>query len=530
MAASLTIQTSCGCYAAEIPNTAILELDMAPSSLPDLKATNTANNKSAPYTVAASTIGSADAKVAAATTSSTDTTVSTTTTTTESSDSAVLRGGVASSPEAAAGMVDQLTRQILLKLIELEKFNVHYTMEVAKQGRWKGWRYGLLSEANYNLGLAGAIVSIVERGRHIHSPKRVSPAHQEYANFIPMIGNIIGASAAAMEFGINQWHDIQASRRGFSPKAATQHVLALKADIDRLLAERAALIKIESAAPMLAHAEVDDAEGQLLQDLRDQGLQEFERFHVGARRTLAFQQMQYFFDMTKNATGAIGYDFAYLSLHRHDRKWNYRAGVLFVVSGALTVAGPIVSRVFAKEVAELHKHRLHRSLQDAEQSKLDKLVADHAKFAQLCHDTRIAPDSVTKAVDREVIYGAAEKTFQDQITSSEKTRNKAKLTAGQNIFGGVFSGGSKIASGVLFMRAGNEYKGKGLRNDRGTNNNLFAASVVSVPASMYLILDTLRIQATGEIKRSKLKRDGQLPGQLAQKRLAQLDSMEVKLK
>ncbi len=60
----------------------------------------------------------------------------------------ILRGGVTSDPAEAGRQVDDLTRQILLKLIEFERFNLHYTLEVAKQGRWKGWRYAFFQEIN----------------------------------------------------------------------------------------------------------------------------------------------------------------------------------------------------------------------------------------------------------------------------------------------------------------------------------------------------------------------------------------------
>ncbi len=445
-------------------------------------------------------------------------------------DGATLQGGITSSPQVAEEQVDDLTKQILLKEIELERFNVHYTMEVAKQGRWKGWRYGLASEANSLTGLAGSIVSFVERGSHLRNPDHVNNAHQEYANFVPMIGNIIGAGAAVMEFGINEFHDIGARTKGFAPKAAVQHVRTLKSEIDSLLAQRAALTKVEATAPTLTgHAEIDDVEGKVLGDLRDQGLQEFERFHIGARKLLAFQQMQYTFDFLKNTTSAIGYEFTYLSLHRHDRKWNYRGGVMFIISGGLTIGGPILSRVFAKGVGEMHRHRLRPTTQDAENSKLDQLISDHARLDQLCKDTKIIPSTVTRSIDREVIYGLHEKTFQDQIRASQKKRDKAKLTATQNIFGGVFVGSTKVASGVLFTVAGVNYQGKGHVNNRGTNSNLFAASVAGVPGTVYSILDTLRINVKGEITRHQLVKSGRLPAQLAAKRLAELDTIEARL-
>ncbi|HEY9715772.1 MAG TPA: hypothetical protein V6C72_20025, partial [Chroococcales cyanobacterium] len=349
-------------------------------------------------------------------------------------DQAVLRGGVTTSPDAAVGRVDDLTRQILLKEIELERFNLHYTQEVAKQGRWKGWRYGMLNEVNMGMGLAGAIISVGERGTHIHNPEHINNARQENANFIPMIGAIIGASAAVLEFGINEYHDFQARGKGFSPKAARAHVQGLKNDIDRMLAERETLRKIEATAPTLTgHAELDDVEGKVLKDLRDQDLQEFERFHIAARRLFAFQQMQYFFDFSKNVTNALGYQFAFLSLHRHHRVWNGRAGVLFITSGVLFMSGPIASRAFGKVVGEAHRHWLRPTTQTAEDATFEKLKKDHAVLDAMCKEGKCTPDQVVKPVERSIVYGAAEKSFEDELRRNQKSIAKSKLTATQNV-------------------------------------------------------------------------------------------------
>ena len=101
-----------------------------------------------------------------------------------------------------------------------------------------------------------------------------------------MIGSIIGASAAALEFWINEYHDIQATRKGFFlPHSARKYVQNLVNEINALLDKRDALLKIESTAPALAgHVQIDTAEGKILDDLRDQAILEFERFHVNARK------------------------------------------------------------------------------------------------------------------------------------------------------------------------------------------------------------------------------------------------------
>ncbi len=449
-------------------------------------------------------------------------------------DGLILSGGASITHEMAPNRLDELTRQILLKEIELQRFNLNYTSNVAIQGRWKAWRYGSLQNINSSLGLVGGIYSIAYRGARLNNPLSVKAARQENANFIPMIGSIIGASAAVLEFGINEYHDLVARKKGFSPGKAIKHVQGLKDDIDRLMAERDVITNVAATSPALqAHVEIAQVEGKVLKDIRDQSLQEFSRFHIGARRLIAFQQMQYFFDLAKNTTNAIGYDFAYLSLHRRRRVWNGRAGVLFVVCGQLTMYAPILSRAFGKGVAEITKHRIKPIVQDSETAKVTTLQQDLAELNRLFKQNRINPDAIEKAAQREGVYGSHEHNFTEEISTAQKKNAAAKLTATENIGAGLFVGASKTASGILFIIPGfnSHYNAKsGYRAGRVTNDLLFTSAVVGLPATAFTILDTLRIQVKGELARHKAKAAGTLPSQIIATRIKQLDQMEQQLR
>jgi hypothetical protein len=126
----------------------------------------------------------------------------------------VLNATITNDPIVAKSRVDDLTRQILLKIVELERFNLHYKQEVAKQGRWKGWRYAAWQETNGGLSLAGGIIGTAERGSHLEPTGKyiagqIHTSVQENANVLIMAGNCVGALGAMSEFGVNAYHELQ---------------------------------------------------------------------------------------------------------------------------------------------------------------------------------------------------------------------------------------------------------------------------------------------------------------------------------
>jgi hypothetical protein len=122
--------------------------------------------------------------------------------------------------------------------------------------------------------------------------------------------------------------------------------------------------------------------------------------------------------------------------------------------------------------------------------------------------------------------------FTDEVRAAEKKRSSAKLTATQNIGAGLYVGGTKVASGTLFSIAGfnHHYNVKTVRAGHVTNDLLFTASVIAIPAGAFSMLDTLRIQIMGEIRSHRSRVNGTLPQQLIAVRLKQLDEQESRIK
>jgi hypothetical protein len=427
--------------------------------------------------------------------------------------------------------INDLTRKIILKIIELEKFNLHYRQEVGKQGRWAGWRYAGLQEINSCLNLSAAIYSTGERTSHFKHPDKLSRPKLEQCNVLSMIGYIIGASAGALEFGITEYHDLQASKKGFSPQAAKSHVLSLKRDINNLLMARETLLKIEAAAPLLLNDTREDlAESKVLADLRDLALLEFEKFHIDDRRFVAFQKSLYLMDMTKFTCGAIGSFCAYMSQHRRDRRYNLAAGILYGVAGSLVIATPFASRGIGIIAQKIQKCYIAPITEDVKTKQITTLDADENNLERIAHENNKLSDPNTQYVDshlkRIATYREENQHFQSEFERIVMKERAGKLTATQTMIAGSVVGSCNLAGGILYTSAGSIASGKTFHDSSVTNYNLGSAAIIGISASSISVLDTLRIQVKAEIERHKAAKAGRLSSQIYATNLSKLEKIE----
>ena len=138
---------------------------------------------------------------------------------------------------------------------------------------------------------------------------------------------------------------------------------------------------------------------------------------------------------------------------------------------------------------------------------------------------------MTAAIDRQEIYKLQNNNFQYDMRHGLKEMAKAKLTATQNVGAGLFVGSLKLAQGILFTIPGyyTAYNSNTLKAAQVTNTDLFVGSVISIPAGLFAMTDTLRIQIQGEINRRRLLNAGEHPSQIAKHRLKELDDIENQL-
>ena len=233
--------------------------------------------------------------------------------------------------------IEVLSKQILVDIIDLQKFNMLYRINAAPQGRWKGWRYLMSQESNLALTDAGTIVSVGERGEHIHGKEFAHISQNKTGNggaLLGAIAQIIAGSGSGIELAINEGHSYSSKKKGYSPNQARDVVLKLVSDIDKKLEAREKLIR-ERPSSQSEYAQMQLLEGKVLVDFRDLCVSEFERYHASEVKTLAQQNSFYMLDIAKNGVGGVGLFYLVFAALHHARAMNLTGGIFTTISGAM---------------------------------------------------------------------------------------------------------------------------------------------------------------------------------------------------
>ncbi|PWU02755.1 MAG: hypothetical protein C5B53_01290, partial [Candidatus Melainabacteria bacterium] len=184
--------------------------------------------------------------------------------------------------------VESLTKQIAGKIFQLERMNTYFRVEDAKVSKWRKWRTFAGDEAAAQTVAAGVLVFIIYalRGVHRGATRTVIKFHNLQipgkfykqppntrleGGFITTIPGIwIGVAQEMYEMGENFYNDCKAKQRGLDGKTTRAKATQLQGEIDKMLAERAALVNSGNVTPQ--ERELQLAEGKVLKDMRDLAL------------------------------------------------------------------------------------------------------------------------------------------------------------------------------------------------------------------------------------------------------------------
>ena len=420
--------------------------------------------------------------------------------------------------------IERLTKEILLQEIELERFNIHYRLEVAKQGVHKPTRYFMTQEGNNVLTGAGLIVGVSERAPNFRTPGRLNNQALEKASEVQLVGQLTAVVGSSSEFVINEYHELKAHQRGFGPRASRAFVLNKRHQIEALMQQRDALVEAEKTVPERGKQyQVDFLEGQILTSMKDISLDEFVKFHSSQRGYLAFQQTLYVLDMLRNSSCSVGSSLAFESNHTHNRKFNYSSGVVGIVSGSIATALPVISRIVGHMVAE-HQKKYVQAVNAGVHPDEVELTARIEKMHNLCQTSIIDP--ADRAINRYALYKNENSGLALQMERATLAERKARLAATENITTGAYTGATKISNSIMYTISGRDYP----KNVRVSNILIGSGNISFLSGNALAVVDNLRIQINHEIDHARRKKKHLLTQQILADRLKTLDVMESTLK
>jgi len=382
----------------------------------------------------------------------------------------------------------------------------------------------MTQEGNNVLTGAGLVVGVSARAPNFRTPAKLNNQALEKANEVQLIGQLTAVVGSSSEFMINGYHELQAHKHGFGPKASRAFVLKKRYRIEALMQQRDALVEAEKAVPAhVNHYQVDLLEGTILSSMKDISLDEFVKFHSSQRGYLAFQQTLYFLDVLRNLGGAVGGSLAYESNHTHNRKFNYSSGVVGIVSGSIGTALPVVSRVVGHIVSQ-HQKKYVQEVNAGVHSDEVELTRRIEKMHDSCQTS--ITDPADRAINRYAMYKNENSGLALQMERATVAERKARLAATENITTGAYTGATKISNSIMYTISGRDYP----KNVRVSNILIGAGNISFLSGNVLAVVDNLRIQINHEIDHAKRKKQHLLTGQILGDRLKTLDAMENTLK
>ncbi len=423
--------------------------------------------------------------------------------------------------------VDAVSARILRSEMHLQRFNLNCRVNIAQQGRWKGWRFFVSQEGALCGNAAANITGTANRFDHIHgldNVLRTSRNIDANGGVVPSVaGAGLGGCGSLLEFGINQYHAIRARANGYGFTQTREVALRQINAIDHELAERNRLIG-DAKEVGKEQSELFELEGKLLNDFRDLAVAEFQRYYLSESKTLAQQNSFYLLDAGANkAPSALSGAFNIHDILARATGFDTVVGVFGTISGAFLMFNPFFCRLYARVIEHHSKVVLERhGFGNLKYSRSVSLQEDYDRLERFCRNHQVYDrQEMRSLVARMEAYGADDNFIVGEIQRNATSIRRGNRTAIQGMAVGTVVGGSNMTGGILVNCAS--------RYLDDTVRHFTLASIPyleRLPANTIAIGDNLRIQVGNELHRKALASSGKLSGQIIKQRFIDLDRME----
>ncbi len=423
--------------------------------------------------------------------------------------------------------LEQITRSILHKQIELEKLNTHFRIETTLVGPWRQRRMFVYGESNASLTESGLITRLPVNFNLARKKIAKPPVDQKNRSRLvsatrqQLIGQLIGAGGDVFELGLNFVHYCSIKNRGFNPTGYRKQVRVLQGELDRLIDKRRSILDHSvNLSPNEIH--LARAEEKLLDELRDLSLLEYAQYLSATKRFWAFQNTAFLVDFAKNATGAAGNIVGLEANHRRRLHMVGSAFLLSTISGAIVMVTPMVGRVTGNLSGLAAARTASRELTHIQTTNAEIYLSDKDQFLRTLKDQTADTPYLSGLYKRKALYEKQEEIFLSAQQFLKRQRERARGTLTENIVFAALVGPPRIANGVLGMIGSWHYY-----NNSPDRNRLFAAGTTAYLAgTTFNMFETARVQAFIELQNRELAKTNLLPRQQFNHRLDLLENMD----
>lgn len=433
--------------------------------------------------------------------------------------------------------LESLTTQIARKEAELLRLNTNFRIECTKVSKWKPWRLFLYNLAASSTSEAGITSISATRWHYWRQPKTLPRSTAMAGPICLLVGHCIALGGVLTESTLDIINDHKVKKNGFDIKTTHKKVLAIKSELDKLIAERDQLLANTSDLNA-SELELSKAEGVVLKDVRDLSLSEYSQFYVRANKFFANRTTNALMSMTAATTGGFeGSLLGIISAAKKEPRLVGPGGIGFLISGATIVATPPVARLVANLRGGAARKKIASQLDDLTTKTVFQLDADRARLEQLVSSTDVSERDNLKNISRRLTAYARQNTLfaaQNKMNADEKKLADKEFR--ERMFYAACIGGTKMSWGINLARAGYQFHSKSiLQAGKGTNASpklvadagpakLFTKRVAIgattyVPGTAMWIFDTLQNRVRGEVRNHALASQKNLPASILKERM-----------
>jgi hypothetical protein len=338
----------------------------------------------------------------------------------------------------------EITRKLILAGVELERFSLKYRKASTEQPKFRRLRFFLAQEAGAAGAMAFEATGLKQFGTGRRHPLQVNKSALHASLVAGLTGSVIAGSGAGLELASNAALAYKNKRRGFDPRAANRFVCEKVKEIDRLLAERDAIVAAHADSP--AHDRAI-AEGRLARQIRNASLAEYAAFHSDVKGYATFTNTFFALNALTNSLASTGLGIAYQSINTP--KYTGPANIFFIVTGAIIIAVPMVSSGAGTFMRWHAYHSLCKRLGEEPRFDFAEFSAARARVQELESTKQGVLIPTLPMVERAALYAESQDRFQKQIIDETNVARHLEKVALQSNLLGPAIGSTLMTQGIL---------------------------------------------------------------------------------